>query len=156
MLCAFTGHRPQKLPWGNAEEDPRCQALKIMIARAVDQAVERGCTGFLCGMARGCDLWFAEAVLDKGYDLIAMLPCAAHAEGWPERDRLRMQALLERCSEICFVEQIYSEGCMLRRNRAMVDRAELLISVYDGSGGGTGSTVRYAKSCGVELMPIWL
>ena len=29
--CAFTGHRPQKLPFGFNEEDPRCIALKAVI-----------------------------------------------------------------------------------------------------------------------------
>ena len=26
--CCFTGHRPAGLPWGAAESDPRCVALK--------------------------------------------------------------------------------------------------------------------------------
>ena len=26
--CCFTGHRPDKLPWGENESDPRCLALK--------------------------------------------------------------------------------------------------------------------------------
>ena len=31
MVCAFSGHRPQRLPWGNREQDPRCEALKILL-----------------------------------------------------------------------------------------------------------------------------
>ena len=26
--CSFTGHRPEKLPWRDNEEDPRCLELK--------------------------------------------------------------------------------------------------------------------------------
>ena len=38
--CCFTGHRPGKLPWGYAEEDPRCRLLKQRIADAVEGAYQ--------------------------------------------------------------------------------------------------------------------
>ena len=38
ITCAFTGHRPEKLPWGDNEQDPRCRALQERIADAVEQA----------------------------------------------------------------------------------------------------------------------
>ena len=31
MICAFTGHRPEHLPWGSDERDPRCAALKTLL-----------------------------------------------------------------------------------------------------------------------------
>ena len=31
LTCAFSGHRPEKLPWGEDESDPRCAALKIRL-----------------------------------------------------------------------------------------------------------------------------
>jgi len=61
--CCFTGHRPDKLPWGNNEEDPRCLELKERLYRALERAYERGMRHFICGMARGTDLYFAESVL---------------------------------------------------------------------------------------------
>ena len=63
VTCCFTGHRPEKLPWGDDEADPRCRALKRKLADAVEAAYEEGMRHFICGMARGCDLFFAEAVL---------------------------------------------------------------------------------------------
>lgn len=156
MLCAFTGHRPRRLPWGGREDDPRCRALKVLLSQSVDQAAALGCEAFICGMALGCDTWFAEAVLEKGLKLIAMLPCPGQADRWSEKDRVRYDGILARCSEICVLESAYSDGCMLRRNRAMIDKADVLISVYDGCGGGTGNAVRYAKERGIEILPIWL
>ena len=157
MICAFTGHRPQRLPWGDREQDPRCLALKQMIASAVDLAAARGCRTFLCGMALGCDTYFAEAVLAReGLQLEAVIPCPGQADRWPGPDRARYEKLLLQCSRLTVFEASYSEGCMLRRNRAMVDRADLLISVWDGSSGGTGETVRYARERGVELLSLWL
>ena len=156
MICAFTGHRPQRLPWGDREEDPRCAALKSLLDDTILRAAARGCDTFLCGMARGCDTYFAEAVLARGLRLEAMLPCPEQADRWPEQDRSRYRTLLLRCDAIHVLENTYSQGCMLRRNCAMVDRADLLISVYDGSGGGTGSTVAYARESGVEIIPLWV
>ena len=34
--CCFTGHRPDKLPWGAEEDDPRCIKVKQEIAKAVE------------------------------------------------------------------------------------------------------------------------
>ena len=86
MVCAFTGHRPEHLPWRTDETDARCAALKAVLQREVSALYQRGFSAFLCGMARGCDLYFAEAVLalrDAGElpdaNLTAMLPCPSQA-----------------------------------------------------------------------------
>ena len=63
VTCCFTGHRPNKLPWGNNEGDPRCLRLKEELAARLDGVYQAGFRHFLCGMALGCDLYFAEAVL---------------------------------------------------------------------------------------------
>ena len=54
------------------------------------------------------------------------------------------------------LEDHYSPGCMLRRNREMLRRAQLLISVCDGAPSGTASTVRLAEQQSLEVLPIWL
>ena len=56
--CCFTGHRPNKLPWGSNEGDPRCLALKERLAREVEAAYDKGYRHFISGMALGCDLYF--------------------------------------------------------------------------------------------------
>ena len=161
MVCGFTGHRPEKLPWGTNEEDPRCRALKTLIAREVERAADAGADTFCCGMARGCDLYFAEAVIQvkKTYPALrleAWIACPEQADLWTEEDRNRWQKLLELCNSVHVVEERYSDGCLLRRDKAMVDRVDELISVWDGSAGGTGWTVRYAKRRGKTLRALWL
>ena len=42
ITCCFTGHRPQRLPWGDNEADLRCQAVKARLTRAVAEAYDRG------------------------------------------------------------------------------------------------------------------
>ena len=63
LTCCFTGHRPTKLPWGINEFDERCIALKEELKAAIKGIYDCGYRSFLCGMAIGCDMYFAEAVL---------------------------------------------------------------------------------------------
>ena len=161
MVLAFSGHRPEKLPWGTDESDPRCAALKTQLARAVEKAAGEGVTAFLCGMARGCDFYFAEAVLalianEPKLRLEAWLPCPSQADRWPEPDRLRQKKLLMECGAVYMVEPVYSDGCMLRRNRAMVERCDRLLTVWDGSGGGTAWSIRCARQMGKPVAGLWL
>ena len=55
--CCFTGHRPQKLPWGMNENDPRCVKLKAELDARLDAIYELGYRHFVCGMAIGCDMY---------------------------------------------------------------------------------------------------
>ncbi len=161
MICCFTGHRARKLPWGDDETDPRCLAVKTILKKRLDTAYEMGCRAFLCGMALGCDLYFAEAVLelkerDSTVTLAAMIPCPEQAGRWSAVNRLRYEGLLKKCDCCEILEPAYSKGCMLRRNEAMIDRSQVLISVFDGSPGGTMHAVAYAKKQGLTVLPVWV
>lgn len=156
VTCCFTGHRPSKLPWGEDERDPRCLALKAELARRVEGAYLRGWRHFICGMARGCDLYFCETALtlrDEKYPDLkveAAVPCPTQADGWPQKQRERYRALLDRCDWETLVQHHYDAGCMMRRNRYMVDHSSLVLSVYDGLPGGTRNTLAYAMRETVE------
>ncbi len=154
--CCFTGHRPDKLPWGNREEDPRCLALKRRLTQAVEGAYAQGCRHFICGMARGADLYFAEAVLalrrqHPDVTLEAARPCESQADRWPEAERQRYQAILDQCDSETLVQHHYDRFCMMRRNRYMVDRSARIMAVYDGvPKGGTAQTLAYAMRQGLQ------
>ena len=62
--CAFTGHRPQNLPWQFNEADINCLKLKQILNQQISQLAKNGFTDFLSGMALGSDTWAAEAVLN--------------------------------------------------------------------------------------------
>lgn len=161
MVCAFTGHRPQKLPWGSNELDPRCLAVKEMIRRRLEEAYELGCREFLCGMAQGCDTYFAEAVVElrkqrPDVRLTAMIPWPGQAEGWQWADRQRYERLCSLCDSREVLEPAYTSGCALRRNSEMVRRSQMLVSVYDGNPSGTGNTVRQAEKLGLHILAVWL
>ena len=63
MSVCFSGYRPEKLPWGGDESDPRCAVLKKRLYDAAESACAEGYRHFICGMARGVDLYACEAVL---------------------------------------------------------------------------------------------
>ncbi len=151
LTCCFTGHRPAKLPWKNDESDRRCLALKAAIAQHIRAAYDGGWRHFICGMALGCDLYFCEAALalrESCPDLRveAAVPCPSQADHWTDQQRARRAALLDRCDWETLVQHAYAPGCMMRRNRYMVDHASLVIAVFDGTPGGTQATLAYAMS----------
>ena len=159
ISCCFTGHRPEKLPWRYDEADPRCLSLKRRIAAAVEAAYEEGHCHFLCGMALGCDLYFCETVLalrDRHPDVTveAAVPCPTQADAWAPDQRERYTRLVEACDFETLVSAKYTPYCMQRRDRYMVDHSSLLIAAFDGTPGGTRSTMQYAMSRRVSIVDL--
>ena len=157
--CCFTGHRPEKLPWQENEEDSRCLELKDRLAGELERAYSKGIRHFLCGMARGADFYFCEAALAlrdrrEGVTVEAVIPCEEQAARWREKERERYFSLVECCDYETMVQRHYDKGCMLRRNRYMVDRSSLLIAVYDGMLGGTMYTLTYAMRKELEIVTL--
>ena len=158
--CCFTGHRPDKLPWGEDESDLRCLRLKRAIAQAVEDAYVSGYRRFITGMARGGDLYFAEAVLvlreaESDITLECARPCETQADSWPAGEQARYRSILERCNYETLVQHSYDRFCMIRRNRYMVDHSGLLIALYNGiPKGGTFQTLAYAMKKGLTIHTI--
>ncbi len=51
--------------------------------------------------------------------------------------------------------QLFYDGCMLDRNRHMVDRTGTLLAVYNGEyRGGTAATIRYARKLDQKIIII--
>ena len=157
--CCFTGHRPMKLPWGMNEKDPRCLALKLELAARLEGVYEAGWRHFLCGMAIGCDMYFAEAVIalrEAHGDVIleAAIPFGDQPGRWNEEQRRRYNRLIDAADKLTVLQVHYTSDCMQRRNRYMVDRSSLLLACYDGRPGGTMQTILYAERSGVKTVII--
>ena len=154
--CCFTGHRPEKLPWGKEERDPRCICLKERLAQALEEAYRDGYRHFICGMARGADFYFCEAVLalrkrHPEVRLEAAIPCEEQAARWSDGERERYFSLVEQCDVETMVQPHYDRGCMLRRDRYMVDGADILLAYCTRESGGTAYTIKYAREQGVPV-----
>ena len=155
--CCFTGHRPVKLPWGMNEQDPRCDTLKEQIAASLEGIYESGYRHFICGMAIGCDTYFAEAVLRlkekyKDVTLEAAIPCDDQDARWNRKQRETYARLLKQCDETTYVSHAYTPGCMMKRNEYMIDQSSLLLACFNGYGSGTMSTILYAQRSGIQTV----
>ena len=157
--CTFTGHRENKLPWRGNEDDPRCLRLKQQIFDAAEALYQSGYRHYICGMANGSDLYFGEAVLrlreeHPDITLEAAIPCEGQSRHWNEELRRRYDRLARECDYTTVIQKDYTPDCMLRRNRYMVDAASVLIAAYNGSPGGTRSTLLYAMRQGLQIIEL--
>ena len=101
--CAFTGHRPQSLPFGFDESDKRCTSLKSVMRDQIVALIENeGVTHFITGMALGVDMYAAEIVLDlkSKYPHITLesaIPCETQAIKWSVASRERYYNIAAKC-----------------------------------------------------------
>ena len=158
--CAFTGHRPKKLPWRNDETAPECAALKATLTEQIAALIEKGFTHFMSGMTEGTDVWAAQSVLafreeNPALKLHCILPCFNQSEKWSASSQARYRSILEQADSIIFINREDKKDCMLERNRFLVSYAATVLAVYNGERrGGTAATVRYARRLGREVIVI--
>lgn len=159
---AFTGYRPEKLPYLNDLNCPESKALYKALYDEVDRLIQKGYMFFLTGGALGCDLLAAEAVISlkkkygrrKNIAHELCLPCYDHNAKWSDRDKMRLEEV-RKSSIVTYVSETgYYNGCMQKRNKYMVDTSSVLIAVYDGVSGGTKNTVEYAQKKNKKLIVI--
>ncbi len=154
MIVAVTGHRPEKL--GGYDNKVRLAlgglATEWLCRNIPDKVIT--------GMALGWDQAVAEACIALDIPFIAAVPCAGQASRWPAEAQNRYRELLSRADEI----EIVTEGelfgrqvdqAMQRRNEWMVDRADHVVALWDGSWGGTFNCVTYARKRGVAVENLW-
>ncbi len=156
-IACFTGHRPQKLPWGFNENDERCKEMKNQTKIKIEESIKNGYHTFLCGMALGFDMICAEIVLalKKQYPfikLIGALPCKTQSDGWKLYQKERYFNLLKQLDAVrCIYDTYIGKECMHERNRYMINNSSLVIALFNGKSGGTKQTLDYAKSQGLKI-----
>lgn len=159
MRVAFSGHRPEKMPFAESMDDRNYIAFRVITKKVIRRLAERGAEWFISGMAQGFDTWAAEDVLelkltDPGIKLDCAIPYPRQASGWSEPYRLRRQRILDKCDQSEVLCPSYSNICFFVRNRYMVDNADVLVCAYDGKSGGTSYTLDYALKSGKVVINI--
>lgn len=102
-------------------------------------------------------IWCGEIVRDlkAQYPRIRLIACIPHIgqeKGWNEGYIARYHSLLQFADDSIVFYDHYVNGCMQKRNRYMVDSAAHMIAVFNGSPGGTKSTIEYAKRKGLDII----
>lgn len=157
IKVCFTGHRPSKLPWKYNESSFSCLRFKKKLKQAIEE-VSQGTTTFITGMAMGVDMIAGEIVAKykSNYDNIileAVVPCKTQSSMWSYDYKQRYNKLLEKCDNVTYISEEYTNDCMLKRNKYMVDECDIVIAVWDGlPRSGTASTVNYALSKGKKVI----
>ena len=149
--CCCTGHRPNGFPFKYGIDKQKHNAYLLTLEEKIELAITQyGITNFISGMAIGVDLDFAEIVLKLRnkypITLQCAIPCPNQTLKWNSLDKLRYENILKRADEINLISERYTPECMLKRNRYMVDKSQLVIAVFNGiEQGGTWYTINYAK-----------
>ena len=161
MKLAFTGHRPELLPFGENELSAAGIRVKAMILDEIMRSAANGCETFLNGGARGGDIIFAEQVLlvkateYPSLQLITVVPHEEQANNWTEAWRDRYFRILELSTEVITLSARYTRDCYHVRNRYLVNNADRLLALYnDGGTGGAAYTVKYARQKNREIIVI--
>lgn len=148
MIVAGTGHRPNKLG-GYSEEATE---------RLVNLAMRNlgGATRVISGMALGWDTALALAALELEIPLTAAVPFHGQERMWPKSSQDRFHKILDQADDIVYVcDKGYAAWKMQVRNEYMVDKCDVLLALWDGSEGGTGNCIKYAKKVHRDINNIW-
>lgn len=162
MTCCVTGNRPSRFPFPRNESDPVYSLYQTMLFSQIELLIQKGFTHFISGMADGADLDFSRQVLilrerQKGILLEAALPFPVRPrkESTPYTE-VRDTVLLQ-CDRKSTISPRYHPGCYERRNRYMVDHADLVLAIWNGEEkGGTWNTIEYARSRGKPIQYLML
>lgn len=160
--CCCTGHRPKGFPFDYAKDSlKRERYLQLLEEKAELAITSYKITNFISGMAIGADMDFAEIILKlrEKYPvtLECAIPCLNQTLKWSVSDKLRYDKILSCADEVNIISEGYTPECMLKRNRYMVDKSELVIAVFNGvEKGGTWYTIKYArkKNKAIEMIAL--
>jgi len=147
MIISFSGHRPVKLGGYNTPNSTY-NWVKEQLRNILQELKPEKC---ISGMALGTDTWAAEICIDMNIPFIAALPFKGHGNRWPKASQDIHAEILTKAAEVVTVCDEMSYKAFLVRDEWMVDHGDELVAVYDGSGGGTGHTVGYAKKVGKTI-----
>ena len=177
ITICFTGHRPDKLggyDWNTPKNKRIMEKLKSSLIELINSTHENHFR-FICGGALGIDQMAFEIcdyLKNSTFKLnpiiietILAMPFEKQACKWfKQSDVDRFNSQRSRADEVVLVDTIegyklceidigeYHPAKMDLRNRYMVDNSDKVFAVWNGTKGGTGNCVNYAKKKGKEII----
>lgn len=148
ITCCFTGHRRISVT----------SELTQAVADKIQEAYAQGYRFFCAGGALGFDTLAADVIISlkktriPDIRLILILPYPDQSKSWSEPLKRNYDIILKSADEVIYTSSFYYSGCMLTRDRALVDVSSYCISYQTEYEGGTAYTVRYAKNNGLKIV----
>lgn len=145
------------MPLGEDENCPTCMAYKALLTEKIEQLIEKGYGHFISGGAMDVDTWAVEAVLKlkekHSWILLEMVSLFDdQAKSWTVEYRQRHDSLFKKADIVTATSNSFYRGCYHKRNRYMVDNADVVLACFDGKAGGTEVTMDYAEKNEVPVM----
>ena len=147
--CCFTGHR--------AIPEEHLGALIPLLDRTVCSLFQSGVRVFRTGGALGFDTVAALTVLKyrslhPELRLELCLPCRDQQASWSHSSRQVYADIIARADKVTYLHEQYTQGCMLERNRFMVDGSDICVGYCTSDKGGSAYTLRYAEKQGLRVI----
>ena len=145
--ACFTGHR-------SIPENDKVK-LRIQLDRIIEALYNKGVVFFGCGGAYGFDTEYAvlrAKELHKEIKLILVLPCKGQDKYWNDESKAMYRDILSKADKIVYTSEYYTNDCMHKRNRHLVDYSGYCIAYCTKQSGGTVYTMNYAKDSGAKVV----
>jgi len=158
---ALTGHRPNKLGGYDITTPGYLALQKALEAGILKRINARPDHTIVChsGLALGADTIWSKAILavrdqyPERVRFIAHVPMMQQSRRWFKKsDTDFWQEQVDRADEVIVYGDLtgnytshHSGQLMKKRNMGMVDACDELFAIYDGTHGGTGHAVNYAR-----------
>lgn len=151
MIIAATGHRPDKL--GGYSDS----VFNALVSLAIDYLAHQQDVDYvISGMALGWDQAFAYGAEIIGINFVAAVPFRGQENQWPQKSQERYRQLLSFAHKIVYVSGGgYAASKMHARNEWMVDRADKIVALWNGSRGGAGACLSYAQAKSKPVDLLW-
>ena len=150
-ICCFTGHR--SIAVENIDK------MSALVDSILDMLISQGVTQFRTGGAVGFDTLAALKIIEKKKNnphiqLHLILPCKNQSESWNELCQKIYSYTLEAADSITYISDTYVSGCMLKRNRSLVDGSQFCVAYCISEDGGSAYTLNYAKKQGLRTINV--
>ena len=147
--CCFTGHR-------NLSSGGKLEAT-VRLRKIIEEQIKAGVVFYGAGGALGFDTLAAQTVLDMKKEhpqlrLILVLPCEDQTKGWRSEDIAVYEDIKRRSDKVVYVSREYTQDCMHKRNRPLVNHSGTCICYLTRNTGGTAYTVDYARKKGLRII----
>lgn len=147
---AVTGHQPFLLGGYGDEIASRLQSLaRSWLKNNEPREV-------VSGLAAGWDTAVAEAAIKEGISLVSALAYRGQADHWPEDAKRQQDRLIEKSSHVYVYADEKEHGCYSRRDKWVLDRADMVLALWSGVDGGTARAIAHAQERNKPIVNLWL